>query len=103
MTTVKVWVDGISDTTARSALPTLARVAVDRSIEIGAEVLTDNIRRFSAQFVGLLDGTPLEGGTAVIEEVELSLTITANGGIELLGKVNVGAQAAVKVKLKRAQ
>ena len=42
-------------------------------------------------------------GNAVIDEVELSLVITASGGVELLGKLSVGAQAGIKVKLKRSQ
>lgn len=81
----------------------LSRAAVSRSIEIGTEVLQDSIRSFSQQFTGLLDGQPLEGGNAVIDEVELSLVITASGGVELLGKLSVGAQAGIKVKLKRSQ
>jgi hypothetical protein len=103
MSTVKIWVDSSVDgANTKSALPTLAQVAVSRSIEVGAEVLQDGIRSFCQQFTGLLDGQSLDGGKAVIDEVELSLVVSASGGIELLGKVSVGAQAGIKVKLKRA-
>ncbi|MBC7704264.1 MAG: hypothetical protein H7274_10040 [Rhodoferax sp.] len=104
MDTVKIWVeDNIEVPTTKSALPSLGRAAISRSIEVGAEVLQDSIRSFSQQFTGLLDGRPLGDNNAVIDEVELSLVITASGGIELLGKLSVGAQAGIKVKLKRAK
>ncbi len=103
MSTIKIWIEeGTSDSNTKSALPMLSRAAVNRSIEIGAEVLQDSIRSFSKQFTGLLDGKPLDDSKAVIDEIELSLVITASGGIELLGKLSVGAQAGIKVKLKRA-
>lgn len=102
MDKIKIWTDDNFDIpTTKSALPTLARAAVSRSIEVGAEVLQDSIRSFSQQFTGLLDGQPLDDNNIVIDEVELSLVVTASGGIELLGKLNVGAQAGIKVKLKR--
>jgi hypothetical protein len=37
----------------------------------------------------------------IIDEVELSLAVNAKGGIELLGKLEAGAQAGIKIKLKR--
>ncbi len=103
MSTVKIWVESNVDAaTRKSALPPLVQATVNRSIEVGTEVLQNGIRSFCQQFTGLLDGQSLDGGKAVIDEVELSLVVTASGGIELLGKVSVGAQAGIKVKLKRA-
>jgi hypothetical protein len=99
--TVKVWVDDTQETGIKSALPSLARAAVGKTVELSGDVLKESIKGFAAQFSGLLDGHPLGDGTAVIDEVELSLTVTASGGIELLGKATVGTQAAIKLKLKR--
>jgi len=99
--TVKVWVDDAQETGAKSALPTLVRAAASKTVELSGDVLRESIKGFAAQFSELLDGGPIGEGNAVIDEIELSLTVTASGGVELLGKVAVGAQAAIKLKLKR--
>ncbi|MBR7955344.1 hypothetical protein KDW78_15805 [Burkholderia cenocepacia] len=101
MEIVKVWVDEASDTTIKSALPTLARTAVGKTVDISSDALRESIRSFAAQFTDLLDEGPIGNGNTVIEEIELSLTVSASGGVELLGKATVGAQAAIKLKLKR--
>lgn len=95
-----MWVEA-SDSATKSALPSLARAAVGKTVELSTEALQEGIKTFSAPFADLLDGQPVGVGHAVIDEIELSLTITASGGIELLGKATVGTQAAIKVKLKR--
>jgi len=99
--TVKVWVDDMQDAGTKSALPTLARNAIGKTVEVSGDVLRESIKSFAAQFSGLLDGGQLGNGSAVIDEIELSLTVTASGGVELLGKATVGTQAAIKLKLKR--
>lgn len=101
MDTVKVWVDDTQDVGTKSALPTLARAAVGKTVELSGDVLRESIKGFAAQFSGLLDGGPIGEGTTVIDEIELSLTVTASGGVELLGKATVGSQASIKLKLKR--
>ncbi|MXN80134.1 hypothetical protein GR157_36150 [Burkholderia sp. 4701] len=101
MDTVKVWVDDTQETGTKSALPTLARTAVGKTVELSGDVLRKSIKTFAAQFSDLLDGSPIGEGTAVIDEIELSLTVTASGGVELMGKATVGSQAAIKLKLKR--
>jgi len=72
-----------------------------KTVELGGDALRGGIKGFASQFATLMDGVRLEGGTAVIDETELSLTVSANGGVELLGKLTAGAQASIKVKLKR--
>lgn len=101
MDTVKIWVDDAQEPGTKSALPTLARTVVGKTVEVSGEVLRESIKGFAAQFSGLLDGSPIGEGTAVIDEIELSLTVTASGGVELLGKATLGSQAAIKLKLKR--
>ena len=101
MDKVKVWVDDGQDAVTKSALPNLARAAAGKTVELSGEVLRESIKGFAAQFSGLLDGDPIGESQAVIEEIELSLTVSASGGVELLGKATVGAQAAIKLKLKR--
>ena len=36
-----------------------------------------------------------------VEEIELALTVNAKGGIALLGKLEVGGEAGIKVKIRR--
>jgi hypothetical protein len=98
---VKIWVDDAQETGTKSALPTLARTIVGKTVEVSGEVLRESIKGFAAQFSGLLDASTIGEGSAVIDEIELSLTVSASGGVELLGKATVGSQAAIKLKLKR--
>jgi hypothetical protein len=104
MDTIKVWVENINDgALTKSALPPLARTAVKNTIELSGEALRESIKSFASQFITLFDGGVIEGSTVVIDEIELSLTVSASGGIELVGKLSVGAEAAIKIKLKRPQ
>ncbi len=48
----------------------------------------------------LLAPTPTEQGFE-IDEIELSLSVDAKGGVSLIGSVEVGGHAGIKVKLKR--
>lgn len=48
----------------------------------------------------LLASTPPEQGFEV-DEIELTLSIDAKGGVSLIGCVEVGGHAGIKVKLKR--
>lgn len=101
MDTIKIWTEDAPVPATKSALPSLARAAVAKTVEVSGDVLREGIKGFAAQFAALLDGEPIGEGGAVIDEVELSLTVTASGGVELLGKVSLGTQASIKVKLKR--
>jgi hypothetical protein len=38
-----------------------------------------------------------------VDELEISLAINASGGVELIGKLEAGAQAGIKIKLKRKE
>ncbi|APA69483.1 hypothetical protein YQ44_18760 [Janthinobacterium sp. 1_2014MBL_MicDiv] len=101
MDTIKIWTEDAQASGTKSALPSLARAAVAKTVEVSGDVLREGIKGFAAQFAALLDGTPIGEGGVLIDEIELSLTVTASGGVELLGKVSLGTQAAIKVKLKR--
>ena len=101
--TLKVWVADEPEANVKSAFGGLARAAVGRTVEIGADAMRESVEKFAAQFSPLLNGKPLGEGSAVIDEIELSLTVSASGSIELLGKAAIGSQASIKIKLKRDQ
>lgn len=101
MDNIKVVVEETQEPGIKSGLPSFARTAINKTVEVSGDALRDAIKGFSAQFAGLLDGNAIGGSNAVIDEIELSLTVTASGGVELLGKATLGTQASIKVKLKR--
>jgi hypothetical protein len=67
--------------------------------KIKAEDLNKNLKEFLENFSPVFEGN-LGIGKFDIEEIELSLVVNAKGGFELLGKVEAGAEASIKLKLK---
>lgn len=96
--TVPVWT---SDPTAntKTALPTLARQATS-VVEVETDLIAENLNAFMEKFRPVVESQD-QKSPFVIDEVELSLAVNAKGGIELLGKLEAGAQAGIKIKLKR--
>lgn len=98
---IPIVIEDAVEASTKAALPQLARQAVLKSVEVSGDVLRENLKAFLTKFAGLLEDGFLTDTHAAIDEIELSLVITANGGIELVGKLAAGSQAGVKVKLKR--
>lgn len=98
---ITICIEEAAEAGTKAALPNLAKQAVRKSVEIGCDVLCKNLKTFLSTFAGLLDDPLLVDSSTVIDEVELSLVVTASGGIELVGKLAAGSQAGVKIKLKR--
>lgn len=73
-----------------------------KQISVESEVLSDNLKTFLKAFNSILDeeSNPDPRGF-IIDEIELSLAVNATGGIELIGKVDVGVEGGIKVTLKR--
>ena len=101
MNKVSIWVDEAVENKTKAALPKLTKHAVKETVEISEDALRENIRNFVSSFAPLLDDGKLGDTSVAIDEIELSLAVTASGSIQLLGKVSAGTQASVKVKLKR--
>lgn len=72
-----------------------------RAYEIDMSVLSGNLKQTLADFQKIMDGLPKSASGYSIEEVELSMGVNGNGGIALIGKLEVGVEAAIKVKIKR--
>lgn len=98
--TISVWVQD-ADIVQKSALPDLARKTAVTGVQVQADILRENIRRYVAEFGDILSEPITEDAGYHIDEIELALSVNASGGIELIGKVALGVQAAIKVKLKR--
>lgn len=85
----------------RAAYP-LGR-ATPRNIHVSLDdaVVEENMILMINKFGNrLLAPTPPEQGFE-IDEIELTLSIDAKGGVSLIGSVEVGGHAGIKVKLKR--
>ena len=95
---IKVWVT--PETDRKAALPSLAKKA-STVVEVGADVLAQKLESFLTSFRPLIDVEKSNTSDFVIDEIELSLAVNASGGIELVGKLEGGAEASLKVKLKR--
>jgi hypothetical protein len=96
---VAIWTN-IQEDDIKSAMPKMADLTND-SMVVSAEAVTNNINKFLDSFYPLLESQQSNNTSFFIDEIELSLVVNAKGGIELLGKLEAGAQASVKVKLKK--
>jgi hypothetical protein len=67
--------------------------------KIKAEDLNRNLKEFLESLSPVFENN-LEIGKFDIEEIELALVVNAKGGFELLGKVEAGVEASIKLKLK---
>lgn len=88
---------------SRSALPSIGAHRPLRSVAVASETVRSNIEQFISQFGPLLDERSQQTRGYVLDEIELSLAVTAKGGVELIGKMEAGAEASIKVKLKRRE
>jgi hypothetical protein len=95
---IPVWTSDSSQST-KAALPSLARRTTE-VVEVETDIITQNLNEFMEKFRPVVESQDKKS-PFFIDEVELSLAVNAKGGIELLGKLEAGAQAGIKIKLKR--
>jgi hypothetical protein len=93
-----VWTNDSVDN-VKAAVPTLARHAT-AVVEVETDSIAKNLGAFMEKFRPVVESQD-QNSPFYIDEVELSLVVNAKGGIELLGKIEAGAQAGLKIKLKR--
>jgi len=103
---IEIWTSlTVPDTLAlqkKAAPPSLGLTGVFGVSHVDPAVLTDNLRDFLNHFQTLALDPEVQGGRDfAVEEIELSLGINGKGGIALLGKIEVGVAAGIKVKLVR--
>jgi hypothetical protein len=99
---ILIWIDEITDTERKDALPGLVRRnKAGAVVSKSAEEIRMNIQNYINKFAPLLKNPDTPDSSYIVDEIELALTVNAEGGIELLGKLTIGAEASVKVRLKR--
>ena len=63
--------------------------------------LADNLKQVLSDFQQVMDGLPQSADGYCIDEIELNMGVNGSGGIALIGRMEVGIEAAIKVKIKR--
>lgn len=69
--------------------------------QVSMDKVTGNLKEALADFQQLLNGLPKPASGYFIDEIEINLGVNSNGGIALIGKLEIGMDAAIKVKIKR--
>jgi hypothetical protein len=75
--------------------------AIAETVEVSAEDLSKNLDTFLSKFEPVLKNQDKSFGSFRVDELELSLVVSAEGGVSLIGIAKAGATAGLKVKLKR--
>ncbi|MEY2503656.1 MAG: hypothetical protein QOI07_3993 [Verrucomicrobiota bacterium] len=70
---------------------------------VSPDVLSRNIDAFLSKFEPILKSQDKNYGEFCLDEMELSLSISGEGGVSLIGMVKAGAAASIKIKLKRTK
>ncbi|WP_130907549.1 hypothetical protein [Pseudomonas sp. Sample_16] len=99
---IEVWDIETTETVTRNALPSLGRPKINTT-EVDLEILSENLKTVLSRFQAMLDEQPVAKSGYCVDEIEVSLGVNAKGSIALIGKLEAGMQAGIKVKFKRAQ
>lgn len=85
----------------KSVLPSIGRRITSMAFEMTNDVLADRLEEFFNSFQSVLERLPSSTAGFSIDELELTLAINANGGIEVVGKAEAGISTGMKFTLKR--
>jgi hypothetical protein len=97
--TIEIWTPAPAPE-GKAALPMLGRQRLEVG-EIRVSDLADNLGSLLADVQTAFEKAQLAASAYAIEEIELSIGVNAKGGLALIGKLEAGMEAGIKVKLKR--
>jgi hypothetical protein len=88
------------ETNTKSGLPFGPKL--NQKLSVTPEDFSANLKTFIESFNQVIEAQPetLSKGF-YIDEIELSLSVNASGGIELVGKAEVGIEGGITLRLKR--
>ena len=98
-TRIEIWASSTEED-MRAAFPSFRKTPIQIT-SVEPSVLANNLKEVLAAFQQILDAQPNPSSGYCVEEIELSLGVNGIGGFALIGKVEAGMQASVKVKLKK--
>jgi hypothetical protein len=90
--------------TSKAALPKLGggiTAGATEVVSVSVDTVRKNLSVFLEQIGPLLESSGEALKNYDIDEIELNIAINASGGVELVGKLQAGAEAGLKIKLKR--
>jgi hypothetical protein len=70
-------------------------------VRLNADQLKENLSTFLQSVNLMLSGTPKVMEPFKLDEIELSVEVNAEGNIQLIGGIKVGATGGITLKLKR--
>jgi len=73
----------------------------EKKLKINPGTLAEKFNEFMKKMESVFKRTPKIIGDYTVDEIELHLSIDAEGGINLIGKATVGMTTGIKVILKR--
>lgn len=68
---------------------------------VDSKVLSSNLKEFINNIQPVLDEITIPIGDFKINEIELNLVISAEGGIKMIGEFTAGIQSGITLKLSR--
>lgn len=71
------------------------------SFNVDVVNLSDNLKEVLTNFQEIVNDVPKPASGYFIDEIEINLGVNGSGGVALIGKLEVGMKAAIKVKIKR--
>lgn len=103
MSKIPVWAVIEETMEAKGAIPGInsspsGRGRVLELIELDSGELRSRIEAILSEFSEI---TEPKQASFVIDEIELALTVNAKGGVALIGKLEAGGEAGIKVTMRR--
>lgn len=98
--TIEIW-SQTAQPEGKAALPTLRKLPPLEVSEVRVSDLAENLGNLLAQVQSALEKAQQVASSFTVEEIELNIGINAKGGLALIGKVEAGMEAGIKIKLKR--
>lgn len=84
----------------KSAFP-LPTTGPRQVAQVAVDTVARNLRDVVGKFDGMLTEIARTSSEFTLSEIEISLAVNAHGGIELIGKLEAGVEASIKVKFTR--
>jgi hypothetical protein len=98
---ITVWVpEGARN--ERDGLPSFraGKEQVLRSVKVDPATISRSLHDILAALAPVIESAPTGKGL-VVDELELALTISAEGEVGIIASVSAGVEASIKLKLKR--
>jgi hypothetical protein len=103
---IQVWAVGEGSNEPTGAIRGVVRGEGSRTraglelIELDQGELRNRIEAFLSEFSEIHEP---EHASFIVDEIELALTVNAKGGVALIGKLEAGGEAGIKVTIRRRE